>query len=88
MRNIYAIYDNKAHDITMTSLPTGRHDAPQIREFTNLLLTKETTLHNHPQDYDLVAIGQLDEEGRISNTDWRVVITGAAIHAQQLAAVS
>lgn len=61
MKKIYAIYDNVAKQQT-GPLFTQSADAAAIRLFSDGLADKTTTLGQHPQDYDLVYLGYLDEE--------------------------
>lgn len=82
---IYAIYDNVAEMIT-GPLQLHGHDAPAIRMFSEVIKNEQTAMSRNPQDYDLVRLGQLNDNHETGNTEIignkkTVVITGTAIKA-------
>lgn len=82
-RSIYAIRDTVAQDI-IGGLLVFPHDAPAIRFFSDACAEKGSILNQHPQDFELLDLGQLETSGEISNLHCpRLVITGAQWKAQQ-----
>lgn len=59
-KGIYAIYDNKAQDI-VSILQVHAHEAVAIRTFTDIALTERSQIQQHPEDFDLIRLGFLDQ---------------------------
>lgn len=76
---IYAVYDNVAGCI-IGGLITETTDAPAIRAFYDALNPKNNTiLSQHPGDYDLRCLGNIDDQGDIEGIlTTRIVTTGEA----------
>lgn len=79
-KQIYAVWDKIAQDLT-GGLMVFTHDAPVIRIFTDGLADASTMLNKHPQDYDLVCLGEVDtQDGEcvlFGMNKPRVVLSGA-----------
>lgn len=76
IRHIYALFDNVANAI-VGGLILHYHDAPAIRTYTDIANIPESTVGMHPQDYDLLDLGTINDNGIIT-ADRRTVLTGAA----------
>lgn len=82
MRKIYAVYDNKAGDIT-GPLFLAAADAVAIRNYSDVASQPETTIGQHPTDYDLVTLGTLMQNPEQQDCPveidptYRVVLTGS-----------
>lgn len=62
---IYAIYDNKAKDFTgmqMYILMCFRTDQQAARYFADAVNDKSSILNKHPEDYDLVCLGHIEQD--------------------------
>lgn len=86
VRVLYAVRDTVAQDV-IGGVHLSSHDAPMIRLFTDGLADPQTSLNKHPQDFELIALGELLVEGdhvELSGYDRaRVVLSGAAWKAVQ-----
>lgn len=61
IRRIYAIWDRTAGDVAMTgALMLHGHDAIAIRDFTDAVLTPQSRLAMHPEDYALLCMGYIE----------------------------
>lgn len=85
---VYAIRDLVANAL-VGGLHLFAHDAPAVRFFGDIASDPQTMIARHPADYDLICIGQYNED-TYSLTPERVeiVITGAAYHAAHSAAAA
>lgn len=84
---IYAIYDRQARAV-VGGLQMHRHDAAAIRTFGDVASQKGSMVQMHPEDYDLIRLGHLDDDAEPAVIQAHqvpeVVITGAAwLHAQK-----
>lgn len=81
VKTIYAIRDRIANDLAGTfPLVVMRTDAQAIRYFGDSMSVEKSALHAHPQDYELVECGLVDDNGAIQGLlTPRVVITGDAL---------
>jgi len=86
MKIMYAVRDLVARSL-VGGIMVFTHDAPVIRIFADGLSDPLTTLNKHPKDFDLIALGEIADEGtdiEVSGYDKpRVVLTGAAWLAAQ-----
>lgn len=78
LREIYAIYDRKAEDIT-GPLQMHRNVAVATRAFTDVMLDQQTMINRHPDDFDLVSLGHLAENGKDIIPKFNIIITGKAL---------
>lgn len=87
MKNVYAILDNKAKAI-IGGLQLHSHEAAAIRTFTDIATTPNTMLQKHPEDFDLICLGHLDEDElhMVAMARHIVIMKGAAWKATQDAA--
>jgi hypothetical protein len=61
LRQIYAVYDNVSNTIA-SGLIVEKGDAPAIRAFHDALRNPQTQLGQHPADFSLLLLGNLDED--------------------------
>lgn len=91
MKKIYGIRDTVAKDwagIGMYILFVMLTDQQAVRYFADAIFDKSTALAKHPEDYELVKLGYIEEDNLsepllISENQYTVVITGAALVAAQ-----
>lgn len=74
-REIIAIIDTIAQDIA-GPVVLFRHDAAAVRYFSDIATDPQTMIHRHVSDYDLVSLGQLDDQTFTITPQLRVIITG------------
>lgn len=98
MNKIYAILDKKAQALT-GGLQLHRHEAAAVRVFSDIASDPQTTIARHPEDFELLCLGLLNDEDVYdekngvtpirsaytitATTRPTVVITGAAWKAAQ-----
>jgi len=81
IRRLYSILDLVANSI-VGGVHVHGHDAPAIRMFGDIAAAEGTSIHQHLPDYDLLLIGELDDEtGQITPCEPVVVLSGAALKA-------
>lgn len=82
IRIIYAVRDRIANDLAGTfPLVVFRTDAQAVRYFGDSLATERSALAAHPDDYELVKLGTLADDGAIEPITPQIIITGAALVA-------
>lgn len=81
MKTIYAIYDNKAAELTGGVILVNA-DPAAIRMFSDAANDQKTLISKHVQDFDLIALGQMGDDLNIE-PGFRVVLTGKAWAAAQ-----
>lgn len=81
MNNIYAIYDIVAQEM-LAQVQLMKHDAVAIRFYQDVAQSKGSIVNQHPADFDLIRLGDIDEQGLI-NPHREIVMTGAAWLAMQ-----
>lgn len=84
MKTIYAVRDRIANDLVgigIYCLFIFRVDQSAVRYFADALLDLKSSLNKHPEDYELIACGDIDDTGNIRAYAPRVVITGEAFLA-------
>lgn len=70
--NIYAVRDSKSG---YGSLLLEQNDAVAMRNFYNAFVDTKSVLHNNRKDFDLVRLGDFDNEtGKINVLDVRSVV--------------
>lgn len=81
MRTVYAIRDRIANDLVgYYPLATFRTDQQAIRYFADSIAMEKSALGQHPNDYELLAIGTVQDEGELQGFGTpRIIITGSAI---------
>lgn len=79
MNRIYSLYDNVAGQVA-GRLFTAPADAAAIRSFVDALRMEDSIPGQHPQDFDLLFLGTIDEQGVIDfdSSCPKVVLTGAS----------
>lgn len=74
---LYQVYDLKAESVAGPVM-AQKNDGPAIRDFHSILQNPETMPGRHPHDFNLIQIGEQDEEtGVIEDTTVRIVATGS-----------
>lgn len=78
-RYLYAVLDIVAQDLG--PIVSFKADAQAVRMFTDLLTRGESTVAQHPEDFDLICLGMVAEPGdehehhRVIDA-YRVVLSG------------
>lgn len=81
-KQIYAIYDNVS-EMIIGGLQLHSHAAPAIRTFGDIAVMQNSQIALHPNDFDLVLLGVLNDDTTITPAK-EVVLTGANwVAAQQ-----
>jgi hypothetical protein len=82
MKGLYAIHD-KVAKAAAGPLMTFQHDAVATRSFMDIAGDQKSSLHAHLEDYDLVCVGEFDDEGLVVHglDSPRVVVSGEAVKA-------
>lgn len=83
MKTIYAIRDRIAGDLAgYYPLVVFRTDQQAIRYFGDSLNAEKSALAAHPQDYELIQIGRVEDDGQLHAMPTpTIVITGTALLA-------
>lgn len=81
---IYVVYDNKAM-VFSTRLLVYVADGAATREFSDVVNTPDSPYFNHPEDYELVRIGEFDQHsGAIDSEHHQTVMTGRQARADAI----
>lgn len=74
---IYAILDIIANMI-VGGLYMHKHDAVAIRFFNDVASQGDSLISKHPQDFDLICLGTLEEDNTITpvGEEYRTILTG------------
>lgn len=80
MKGLYVVRDVKANDVG-DQIMVAKADAVAIRAFSDALSNSQSFMSRHPQDYELVFIGEMAEAGDLIAYQPRVVLTGSAWQA-------
>lgn len=86
MKSIYAIRDRIAQELIgrqMYMLMCFRTDQEAARYFADAINDKSSMLNKHPQDYELLKLGSIDDNGAILYHSIELVITGDTLVALQ-----
>lgn len=79
--NVYAVIDTVA-DMIFGPLLLQKHDAAAIRLFSDIAAMKDGIIGQHPQDFELIKLGSIEDDFQIT-PEKRVVITGKQWQATQ-----
>lgn len=79
---LYVIVDKLADQIVGDLVTPLKADVQAVRMFTDVLERAGNPIAKHPNDYDLVRLGFIDEDNNLC-PDYAVVMTGAAWLALQ-----
>lgn len=80
-RIIVAIIDNKANDIVpQTMVWIHKHSATAVRMYIDAVSDTRGQMFHHLEDYDLVQLGELDDNNLI-NPSYEIIMTGKAYKA-------
>lgn len=78
MRSMYMVYDVKSRS-TVGGIILESRDAPAIRAFHDALQPKNNTvLSEHPEDFQLLCVGVVDEQGQVIAAQEPAVIANGA----------
>lgn len=80
-RNLYAIEDTVANDL-IGGIHIHRHEAAAIRMFSDVAQLEGSMINRHPQDYQLIQLGHLDEKNQLVE-NYKLVMTGLQWAAAQ-----
>lgn len=78
-KGLYVIQDTVAND-TAPAITMHRAEAAAVREFSELL-TQHPMMSKHPQDFQLVRVGFMEDESLKIVPNHHVIVTGAALAA-------
>lgn len=81
-RGLYVIYDTTAQDI-IGLVQLHKHDTVATRMFQDIYNMEGSSLAKHPDDYELVCIGTLSDDGLTIDPEQRVVITAKTLQTLQ-----
>lgn len=84
--NIYSIRDRVANDLVgnaMYILFCFRTDAQAVRYFSDAVLDEKSILNKHPNDYELIKLGELLDTNQSLDgfSEPQIIITGSALIA-------
>ena len=85
MRYLYAIKDIVANELVgmqMYLVFTFRTDAQAERYFADSVSDEKSVLNRHPEDYVLLKIAQIDEDGDITGLPHTTICTGKDLTKQ------
>lgn len=71
---IFAILDTVANAL-IGGLLLHKHEAAAVRFYSDVATMKDSQIARHPQDFNLLQLGYLDDEHQLV-PDYRVVLTG------------
>lgn len=81
-RSLFIFHDRVAENF-VGFIQINRHPAPVVRDFHSLLADKQTSLGQHPNDFNVVHIGFIDDDGTITPIAPLIIATGASWVALQ-----
>lgn len=61
-KGLYVIVDRKAEEILGNIIHVTRHEAPAVRSFDDAARMPQSIIGQHPEDFDLVRLGYLEED--------------------------
>lgn len=82
MKRLYAVVDIKA-SLMVGSLMVFSHPAVAVRAFGDVLSDKGSILSRHPQDFNLIEVGSVSDEGVVVGGEPQLVMSGEAWVAAQ-----
>lgn len=84
-KNLYQAKDNVGRAL-VGPIFAERDDAPAVRTFTDAFRDERTMFYSHPEDFDLLCLGEYDDSDGtmlVGTGEYpRVVVTGRAIVAK------
>lgn len=75
MKDIYALYDSVA-GCWVGQLLVDRSAAPIVRSFHDLLRDDKSVPGQHPDDYSIIRVGRISDDGVIEVSPIEVIATG------------
>lgn len=80
--SIYIIWDTVAQDVLMGAAFLHHHNASAIRMFRDMYADERSPVHKHPEDFELVYLGQLAGcQIRPDSITAEIILTGKQLHA-------
>lgn len=61
---IYHLYDKVAQTV-VGGIITANNDNVAMRDFTDALKNPQSVLHTHPEDFNLLVLGHLEDDGTL-----------------------
>lgn len=85
MKKIYAIRDRIAQDLAgHYPLVVFRTDGQAVRYFADSMAVENGAINKHPQDYELIVCGEINDDGQIhAYAVTGIIITGDALISAQ-----
>lgn len=71
---IYAILDTAA-DMYIGGLHLHKHEASAVRMFNDIAMLPDTIIGKHPEDFELIQLGHLEDDNKMS-VEHMLVLTG------------
>lgn len=84
--SLYAVLD-KVAGFYIGPIIVVRHEAAAIRNFGDIAVMQDSVVRLHPEDFELVRLGHLDDDNRLV-ADHAVILTGDQWLAAQQQSVS
>lgn len=81
-RILIAIIDNKSNEMVGNYIYIHKHLATAVRMFQDAASDQSSMLSRHIDDFDLVQLGDIDEDHKITPTR-EILITGKAMRASR-----
>lgn len=77
---LYVILDTRANDIlgSQHAIAIHKHEATAVRMFADAASHPNSLIKQHPEDFDLVRIGTLDDETWELTPEKTIVLTGSS----------
>lgn len=75
MIKLYQVYDVKA-ETHFGPIIAVRHEKAALRIYYDALTDKQSNISKHPEDYNLVYLGQQDEETGLINSEPETIMKG------------
>lgn len=80
MNRLYQIYDKKAESV-VGPIMSCKADAVAIRAFSDNMRQADSPLAQHPEDFDLLLIGEQGDSGHIYNNErTETLMQGLVMH--------
>jgi len=76
-KRLYMVYDLVASTV-LGGIMLETADAPAMRAFNDALGNKESLLGQHPRDFNLLYLGDIDDAGQLHPIAPEIIATGAS----------
>lgn len=81
-KGLYVIIDRKAEEMLGNVIHVTRAEAPAVRSFDDAARMPNSIIGQHPEDFDLVRLGFLEEDNTLT-VDTEVILKGSTWAAAQ-----